>query len=260
MTRLTFKLLHLAGTLLLGALGLGAAQAADTHADGPLSLIVTYQTSPANRAALRQELQGAGVRRFQHWKDEGVLSGYRLLFGRYADSGNLDAIAVLAFPDYAALERWTKIEQSAPGGLDKKALALTSAIHTAPADLVRSGRGAPSGADGVFLVIPYETMISAPDYLKYADGYVVPQFEGWIKEGVLAHYDIFVDRYAAGRPWSTMILLEYRNDAALGQREAVVARVRARLADNPEWKAISDDKKHIRNELQLVVADPLIAH
>jgi hypothetical protein len=109
------------------------------------------------------------------------------------------------------------------------------------------------------MVIPYETMISAPDYLKYADGYVVPQFEGWIKEGVLARYDIFVDRYAAGRPWSTMVLLEYRNDAALGQREAVVARVRARLGENPEWKAISDDKKHIRNEKQLVIADPLVA-
>jgi hypothetical protein len=57
-----------------------------------------------------------------------------------------------------------------------------------------------------------------------------------------------------------MVLLEYKNDAALGQREAVVARVRARLKDNPEWKAISDEKKKIRNEKQLVIADPLIAH
>jgi hypothetical protein len=260
MNHFTSNLLRLAGVLLLGALGLAPARAADQHADGPLSLIVTYQASPANRAALRQELQGAGVHQFQHWKDAGVLSSYSLLFGRYADNDNLDAVAVLAFPDYAAMARWKKIEQSTPGGLGKKALALTSAIHTAPADLVRTGRAAPTSADSVFMVIPYETMISAPDYLKYADGYVVPQFEGWMKEGVLAHYDIFVDRYAAGRPWSTMVLLEYKNDAALGQREAVVARVRARLKDNPEWKAISDEKKKIRNEKQLVIADPLIAH
>jgi len=56
-----------------------------------------------------------------------------------------------------------------------------------------------------------------------------------------------------------MVLLEYKNDAALGQREAVVDRVRARLKEDPQWKAISDDKKHIRNELQLVIADPLVA-
>jgi hypothetical protein len=40
----------------------------------------------------------------------------------------------------------------------------------------------------------------------------------------------------------------------------VVAKVRARLKDNPEWKAISDAKKSIRNEKQLVIADPLVAH
>lgn len=259
MTRFASHLLRLAGAVLLGALALNAARAADVRADGPLSLIVTYQASPANRAALRRELQGDGVRRFQHWKDAGILGSYSLLFGRYADNDNLDAVALLAFPDYAALARWTKIEQDAPGGLDKKALALTSAIHSAPADLVRSGRNAPASADSVYMVIPYETMISAPEYLKYADGYVVPQLDGWMKEGVLAHYDIFVDRYAAGRPWSTMLLLEYRNDAALGRREAVVAKVRARLSENPAWKAISDEKKHIRNEKQLVIADSLLA-
>jgi hypothetical protein len=56
-----------------------------------------------------------------------------------------------------------------------------------------------------------------------------------------------------------MVILEYKNDAALGARESVVAKVRAQLKDNPEWKAISDAKKNIRNEKQLVIADPLVA-
>lgn len=259
MTSPTSNLRRLAGALLAGLLCTGAVQAADQRADGPLSLIISYHASPANRAALRHELQGEGAQGFQRWKQQGVLSDYHLLFGRYADGDNADAVAVLTFADYAALSRWNRIEQTSPGGLPKKAVALASSIQTAPADMVRSGGSDVAAADSVFMVIPYQLMIPESDYVKYADGYVIPQFEGWIKEGVLKRYEILVDRYAAGRPWSTMVLLEYKNDAALGQREAVVQRVRARLKDDPQWKAISDDKKHIRNELQLVIADPLVA-
>jgi len=250
---------RLAASTLFGLLCMGGAHAADLQADGPLSLIVSYHATPANRAALRQELQGEGVKRFEQFKQQGLLSNYHLLFGRYADNDNLDAVAVLAFPDTAALSRWKKIEQDTPGGLPRKALALASSIQTAPADLVRRGGSGAAAADSVFMVIPYQLMIPASEYVKYADGYVLPQFDGWIKEGVLKHYEILLDRYGAGRPWSAMVLLEYKNDAALAERESVVSRVRARLKDDPQWKAISDDKHHIRNELQLVIADPLVA-
>lgn len=259
MTRFTSRLRQAAAATLFGFICMGIAHAADQGADGPLSLIISYHASPANRAALRRELQGEGATAFQHWKQDGVLSDYHLLFGRYADGDNADALAVLTFSDYAALSRWNRIEQTSPGGLPKKAQALVSNIQTAPADMVRSGGSDSAAADSVFMVIPYQLMIPEAEYVKYADGYVIPQFDGWIKEGVLKRYEILVDRYAAGRPWSTMVLLEYKNDAALGRREAVVARVRARLKDDPQWKAISDDKKHIRNELQLVLADPLVA-
>jgi hypothetical protein len=252
-------LCRLAGAALAGLFCAAAAHAADLRADGPLSLIISYHATPANRAALRQQLQGEGTKQVDQWKKQGVLKDYHLLFGRYADNDNLDAVAVLAFPDYAAVARWKKIEQASPGGLPRKALALASSIQTAPADLVRSGGSGTSSADSVWMVIPYQVMIPAAEYVKYADGYVIPQMEGWIKEGVLKHYEILVDRYGAGRPWSTMLLLEYKNDAALAQREAVVARVRGRLKEDPQWKAISDDKHHIRNELQLVIADPLAA-
>jgi hypothetical protein len=259
MTRPISRLRQLAGAALFGLFCMGGAHAADQRADGPLSLIISYHAAPANRAALRQELQGEATRRFEQWKKQGVLKDYHLLFGRYADSDNADAVAVLAFPDYAAASRWKKIEQASPGGLPRKALALASSIQTAPADQVRSGGSDAPSADSVWMVIPYQVMIPAPEYVKYADGYVIPQMDGWIKEGVLKRYEILVDRYGAGRPWSTMLLLEYKNDAALGQREEVVARVRARLKEDPQWKAISDDKHHIRNELQLVIADPLAA-
>ena len=233
------------------------AAAADASQGGPQSLIITYHTAPANRAAFHEELEKAGARQFQRWNDEDVRADYHLLFNRFADSDNPDAVALLKFPDGAQAAQWTKVEQAHPAGLTKKALSLVAAVHTSPADLVRSDRSAETTGKSVFMVIPYETTVSPAEYIKYADGYTIPQFEGWMREGVLSHYDVFVNRYYAGRPWSAMVVLEYKDDAALGMREAVVARVRARLKDNPDWKAISDSKKNIRNEKQVVVADPI---
>jgi hypothetical protein len=56
-----------------------------------------------------------------------------------------------------------------------------------------------------------------------------------------------------------MLILEYKDDEALGAREATTARVRARLKDNPKWKAISDSKKNVRNEKPPVIADEIRA-
>ena len=204
MTRFTSKLRQAAGATLFGFLCMGTAHAADQRAGGPLSLIISYHASPANRAALRQELQGEGAAALQHWKQEGVLSDYHLLFGRYADGDNADAVAVLTFSDYAALSRWNRIEQTSPGGLPKKAQALASSIQTAPADMLRSGGSDTAAADSVFLVIPYQVMIPEAEYVKYADGYAIPQFEGWIKEGVLKRYEIRstgTPPAGPGRPW-----------------------------------------------------------
>ena len=61
----------------------------------------------------------------------------------------------------------------------------------------------------------------------------------------------------AGRPWSTLILLEYKDEEALTNRSAVVAKVRAKLSGNPEWKAISDGKAKVREEKQVVIAQQL---
>ncbi len=244
-------------TLLASFASVQPACAADPRELGPLSLVITYHATPANRLPLLKELAQSELRQLEHWKEAGILKRYSLLTNRYADSGTWDATAILTFPNEAAFAGWKKIEQSFPAGLTPKALALTSAIETTPVDLMRDGH-APAGVeDPVFLVIPYEYSVSEGEYLKYLDGYTIPQLEGWIGEGILSSYEIYLGRYPAGRPWSAMLVLEYKSDAGLAQREAVVAKVRARLAANPEWKAISDDKKNIRTEKELVVADPV---
>jgi hypothetical protein len=105
-------------------------RAAEAHVDELPSLVVAYHVAPVSRPGFRQELETSGLRQFQRWKNEGILSSYRILFSRYADSDNWDAMALLAFPSVADVERWKNIERTHPAGLPPKALALVTSIHT----------------------------------------------------------------------------------------------------------------------------------
>ena len=185
----------------------------------------------------------------------GVLQDYRLVYNRYVDSANWDAMALLSFAGDAGVERWKRIEIDSPAGLSSNALDLATAIDTVPADLMR--QNGKSERDSVFLVIPYEYLVPVNEYIQYLDDYTLPQLDGWMQEGVLAHYDVYLARYPAGRPWQALLVLEYKGDRGLAARDAVVAKVRARLKDNPKWKAISDSKKNVRNERAPVIGDPL---
>jgi hypothetical protein len=235
----------------------GAAPALAAERNDP-TLVIALYAKPADRAALRSALETGQAARLRRWKADGVVTGYRLMFTRYADTGMWDAMEQLSFADDAALARWRAIERQSPAGLATPALALVQSIETTPATRVRSDAGG-TAPDPAVLVIPYQALVPPADYLRYLDGYTIPQFRGWIQEGVLQSYDIVTSRYPAGRAWNAMIMLRYRDDAALAQRDAVVARVRARLALDPAWKAISDNKKAIRNERVLAIADQIAA-
>ena len=239
-------------TIALALAVLLASPAVTTEDAG--SLIIAYQVAPANRAAFRRELQDSGSRQLQRWKDEGALQAYELFFSRHVDSRAWDALAILTPKDLA---RWRKIEREFPAAVPASVLALTTTIETVPASRVRHGAHT-KGTDPVFLVIPYEVLVPTAEYLGYLDDYVLPQLAGWGEEGVLASHAVYLARYPAGRPWHSLLVLEYRSDQALAARDAVVAKVRARLASNAKWKAVSDNKKNVRAEKSPVLADPAV--
>lgn len=216
------------------------------------ALVVALYAKPENRASLHQLLQSSEAGRLNAWRAQGLLSGYDLLFARYPDRSGWDAMEVLRFPDDAAITRW----QSVTGGItDTRLLSLVDSVETTPADLERTeGVGTSNSA---ILVIPYETFVTPAEYQSYLDGYTIPQFRGWMNAGVLDGFDVLTSRFPAGRPWSALIVLRYRDNAALARRDEVVSSTRKALAANPQWKAWSDSKKTIRTEHALVVADEL---
>jgi hypothetical protein len=227
--------------------------------EGPRSLIITYKTEPAHKSGFLASVRSSVLPKLQRLRASGDLSTYHVLTGRYLDSEAWDVMLILDFADSAALARWRAVESHSPGGLDSAALKLVSEVATAPADCAFAGKAPSEGnVAPVYLVIPYEYLVSADKYLTYAQGYVVPQMEGWLQSGALQSYGLYLPRYSAGRLWNAELVLAYRGDAGLARRDAVVEMVRSQLAaTSPEWKSFADSKAQIRVEKQAVIADEL---
>ena len=227
---------------------------------GPTTLAIIFRCDPAKKADLREHMLKAGLARFEGYKARGVLKDYRILFNSYLDTEAFDMLSLLTFEKYADVARWREIEKTAPGGLSEEGLKLISSAVTSSLDVVRHAAPSqePVRGKSVFFIIPYDYEVATDEYVKYLDGYVIPQVTGWIKEDVLAAYTIYLSRYSTSRPWSSLFVLEYRDSDAFGLREATVAKVRAALQNNPEWKALSDTKHKIRIEKQTVIAEELI--
>jgi hypothetical protein len=245
-----------------GLLGAGAAlttglptlQAFGATRPNGWAITVAYSAPAAQRARLQAELQGGGAARLRQWRSEGTIAGFRILFNQFADSDLWDAMLLVEFSDEGPGTRWFAAQNKYPSALDPKVYEALSAVHTTPLELVRRGSVAPTPANPVIMAIPYQVMVSAGDYEAYADGYVIPQLEGWMREGILGAYSLWGARFPAGRQWTHLLLLDYRDEQALGHRDEVVAKVRGQLKSDPRWQAISESKHKIREERQPVIA------
>lgn len=241
---------------LLAASGVPSAPAQQTG--GPTQLLITFRCAAADRPAFRDYLQGEESRMLGKLKAEGVLKSYQLLFNPFVTTGTWDAMTVLNFSSYAATQRWKEIEQKYPAGLTPAGLKLAKPIQTYSADLAWEDTALDPGHDDnhVFYVIPY-SYNSLDQYKSYVEGYVIPQLCGWMKEGVLSHYGLYLNRYSTGDPWDALFIYEYRNLESFGKREETVAKVRATLRDDSAWKHLSDIKASIRSETENTIAEEL---
>jgi len=241
--------------LFLAGLACCLAAAASPLDSGPTTLTLAYHTNPGDRIALKEYMQVTGLKQLAGWKEQGLIKDCRVYWSRYADSLNWDMLQVLQFADTKKVTEWKKIEARFPGGLPVSVARLCTAIHTNPADL-HFNAGEPS-PNGVFLIIPYDYLVSTPEYIKYVGAYIKPQYDGWIGEKVLASYQVYLGRFPVSRYWSALMILEYNDEESLGVREQTTAKVRTRLRENAEWKAIHESKQNVRVTRQYVMADLL---
>lgn len=222
---------------------------AQAEVDGPTALITTYRALPGQRAKLREIMRTEGVAQFEHWRQEGDFANYQLLFTTYAADKVPDMYLVVRFKHFTDLARWQRIEERFPGGLPASAQAIASADTSATADIVKESTAAPTTHDSQFFVLEYDVLVDMPKYTSYVLGYAVPQFDAWEKTGALSSYASYVNQNPAGAPWSSFIVLEYKDLKSLAAREVIKNQARADLAKtDATWKKWSDDKTAMRTE------------
>lgn len=245
--------------LVLGlALVAGRPALAAEAPGGPKELLITYRAQAADRPAFRAYLLGEETALLEGLRREGVLKSYQVLFNPFVTTGTWDAMTVLSFTSYGATARWKDIERTRPGGLSAAGLKLARPLQTYSADLGWEAAAADAGPPGqrVAYVIPYSYAALEP-YKAYVDGYVIPQVKGWMAEGVLTRYAIYLNRYPVGDPWDCLFVFEYRDLESFGKREETVAKVRGPLRDDPTWKHWNDIKSTVRAESENTIADIL---
>jgi hypothetical protein len=191
---------------------------------GPLQLIVTYRCPPPRRAAFRQFLIETGARRFENWKQEGLLSDYRILFNWYVDVDSWEAMAVLSFPSYDRVLRWRDIEHANPGGLSRDALEIALPVDSIPSDIISQGasEGTVDHSKSIYFAIPFDNP-PAGDFRDYANANLVAKARSLISNGYAWNYYIFQNRYPGGKHWRGLLLVEYKDADG--------------FAHNPSWPA-----------------------
>lgn len=256
--RTQFRLAGAAAAVLLASAGPAQAQ---EKGEGPTTLFLSYKCEAAKRPAFRSYMTGKGVEQFETWKREGRFKDYLILFSSYVNSRELDMLVRLDFEKYVDTEKWKAIERNSPGGLPAEALALCSPDTAYLADLNGSGISPTRTlARSVYLYIPYhfEKGIGKPAYKKYFETYVKPQNDGWIAEKALSYWGVYLNQHNTGAPWDALFLYEYADPVGLARRDNIKEAVRARLRNDPEWKAVSDSKQSVRIEDQVIVLDPIL--
>jgi len=234
------------------------AVAQDELQDGPRSLVISYRADAAHRAAFRHYLVTDLAPRLRAMKAKGTLADFRIFYSWYRQPAVWDGLVILRFSTFQAVTQWNQLEHDEPGGLDAAGLALADPVASYSSDLSWSAHPDDLRDGEVYYVIPYEYRNEA-EYRDYVKGYVLPQFDGWIKSGALTGYELYMNRYGSGAPWDSLFIQHYRDMKAFGQRQTLTASVRATLRDDPQWKAWSDKKADIRSESENSIAE-LIAH
>lgn len=223
-------------------------------------LVITYSCEPANRPVFRSYMEKAGVMQFEQWRKEGRLSSYLILFSPDVNDDTWDMMVMVGFERYGQMDRWKEIERTRPGGLSQDALKLASPANTYEADLAWHGEATGPSYDphnSVYFVRPYD-YVDRTTYEQFFDAYNRPQFDAWLRKGVIKSYRVFLNQHQTGKPWDVLIVYEYAGLEGLSQRDAVKDEVGAEMKGIVGWSLLGSIKGAIRSSGRITLGDPIL--
>lgn len=228
--------------------------------EGEAHLVLTYMCPVQNRPAFRAYMETKGVAQFEQWRKEGAVKNYLILFSHFANAQLEDMWVILDFEKFSDVGRWQAIERKFPGGLAAEALALGSPKTCVYTDKGWSGgKPNPDQTKSAYMMIPYETLVSADEYADFVNRYVEPQLKGWLKSGIMHTYAVHIEQNPTNAPWDSLLVFEYDGLRGIALRDVVKQQVRDNeLKNDPGYKHFSPIKRTIRKELQPTTFDAIV--
>jgi hypothetical protein len=228
--------------------------------EGEAHLVLTYSCPAQNRPALRAHMETKGVAQFEQWKKEGALKSYLILFSHFANAQLEDMWVILDFEKFADIGKWQQIERKFPGGLAAEALALGTPKTCVYTDKGwAGGKMNPDQTKSAYMMIPYQTLVSADEYADFVTRYVEPQLKGWVKAGIMHTYAVHIEQNPTNAPWDSLLVFEYDGLRGIALRDVVKQQVRDNeLKDDAGYKHFSAIKRTIRKELQPTTFDAIV--
>jgi hypothetical protein len=243
--------------VLMLAAGWSAHAQMRDYAPGTVRMIITYRCRAIDRPPFLAAMRKEGASRFESWKKEGVLSDYLLLFNTVCDTGTWDMMAILSFDTYQQTMRWYQVEESYPAGLSRELLALATPTTSQLAESRWSFGPPKDRRSAIYMIIPYDH----PDrdvYANFVDAVLVPQFDGWMKEGALGAWSIMLTMHYPGKPHDIWLLLEYNGIDGLTHRNGARAATAERLEQQPDWRLLRGISEGFRSEHEVTIARAIV--
>jgi hypothetical protein len=222
---------------------------------GPTQLIITYRCPPPRRAAFRQYMTEVGLQRFDHWKQDGLLTDYRFVFNWFADADTWDAMVILSFSDYGAVGRWKDVEKTSPGGLARDGIDMAWPLNTYSVDLLAQQTAEPSAdtTHGIYFVTTYDFPTAAA-FRDYANVVLTPQQKALVHEGAVSGAYTYINRYPGGKRWQGISVVIYKNIDTFGRRDEILSKIKTQLRADPAYRAAESKQNPDREP---VIAEPL---
>jgi hypothetical protein len=159
------------------------------------------------------------------------------------ETPGFSTLVLLDFSDDGALARWRAAARVPPGATVRQADAV-----------VRGEARERDPAQATYEVNVYRLTTTPDEYRRFCEGYIVPLMDGQRDRGLLSWYTMYVERAPAGEA-NSVLVKEYRNDAAYAEAAIFKPALRARLtAEHPTYPRYHEIKGTLRQDLTETVA------
>lgn len=186
------------------------------------------------------------ARQLASWQRTGAVSQVQLFESQPEEQSTFQLFGIVSFSDDALLQAWKHSHSS----------AIPEDVVVAEVDVLASlGNLSQAPTDFVFVMMQYDVLVDRPEFEDYIDGYQLAEMVVRESDGGLVAYTSYFAHADSVAPWQSLIIMEYRDEAALADSKAVNKALGEELMKrDPRFASFKRTKDHIRTKTGTTLA------